>query len=178
MNQFKKMLLALVAFSTLNAASPLNSIGGASEEQSAVFDAAYVKSTEVYKNVQGSVALVGDYVGQATCVAALCTTSYFISPLAVKAAFCILPTFYLGAFLLPTATCALMYKTVELGFTPAKNYGSVQGKIIGHNVCDQMVDGSFSTMGKVNSFFKSTVCPGVKSAMHQMKAAAFQRHYF
>lgn len=178
MNQFKKMLLALVAFSTLNAASPLNSIGGVSEAPQAVFDAAYVKSTEVYKNVQGSVALVGDYVGQATCVVALCATSYIVSPFVVSAAFCVLPTFYLGPFLLPAATCALMYKMVELGFMPAKECGSVQGKIIGHNVCEQVVDGSFSTMGKVNSFFKSTVCPGVKSAMHQMKAAAFQRHYF
>lgn len=178
MNQFKKMLLALVAFSTLNAASPLNSIGGASEAPSAVFDATYVKSTEVYKNVQGSVALVGDYVGQATCVVVLCAASYVVSPFVVSTAFCVLPTFYLGAVLLPAATCALMYKTVELGFTPAKNYGSVQGRNMGHNVCDKIVDGSFSAMGGLSSFFNSTVCPGVKSAMHQMKAAVFQRHYF
>ncbi|HCU06739.1 MAG TPA: hypothetical protein DIC42_04055 [Holosporales bacterium] len=179
MNKFTKILLAVVAFSTLNASSPFNSMGGASEAPSEVFDAAYVKSTELYTSVQSSVTLAADYAGQATCVAALCATSYVVSPFVVSAAFCVLPTFYLGAILIPAATCALMYKTVEIGFTPAKDYGSIHGKIIGHNFCDTVVDGSFSVKERLSSFFKSEVYPGVKSAMHQMMAAATaRRHYF
>jgi hypothetical protein len=42
---------------------------------------------------------------------------------------------------------------------PAKEYGSVHGKRIGQHACDKMVDGSFSLMGWVGSFFKSTVAP-------------------
>jgi hypothetical protein len=88
MDKFTKViLLAFFAVSTVNALSPVDSMGQGAAQPLTAFDAAYVKSTETYQSVQSGVALAADYVGQATCVAALCTTSYVVSPLVVKAAF-------------------------------------------------------------------------------------------
>ena len=166
----KRTLLAAMAFSTLNAASPVM-VDAPAPAAPAVFDATYVRSTSVFAYVQSGVAAAADYAGQATCVAALAATSYVAAPLVVSAAFCILPTFYLGALIMPAAKAGSIAAAVVGGYEPARKLGSAYGQSIGHDACDKVVDGAFTAAHHSKSFLNGKVKPGAKSAMNNMMKA-------
>ena len=174
MSKFTKIaLLAVMAFSTLNAAAPAPAMGAAPVPASAVFDAAHVKSTAAFASVQSGVASAGDYAGQATCVVALAATSYVVAPLVISAVFCIMPTFYLGALIVPAAKAGSIAAAVIVGYEPAKDFGSLYGKSTGHDACDKAVDGAFTAARSAKSYVNCKVIPGAKSAVKNMMNAAF-----
>ena len=134
-----------MAFTTLNATSPDDFMGGESKSSSTMFDADYVKSTDTYQNMQGRFSFFTGCTVQIAGGVALGAVAYFAAPVLASGALYMassaVPAVVPLNFVLQPATSAfIMAGILGLGVMPVMEMSFAFGEEVGKNTCDQVVD--------------------------------------